>query len=214
MKPYNFSGTDVVQIARDMLGMELFSQTDEGVASALIVETEAYAGITDKASHAWNGRRTARTEIMYAQGGTIYVYLCYGVHSLFNIVTNKTDVPDAVLVRAVKPVKGIELMLKRLKKENLKNDLLYGPGNVTKAMGIHFSQSGMTLGKPAPDEINKIWIEQGTSPICDAQIATGKRIGVDYAAEDALRPYRFTWNRGTLNHKKNVPLQPKYFDIC
>ena len=176
-----------------MLGMELFSQTAEGVTSGLIVETEAYAGITDKASHAWNGRRTARTETMYAQGGTVYVYLCYGVHSLFNVVTNKIDVPDAVLVRALKPVKGIELMLKRLGKENIKNDVLYGPGNVTKAMGIHFSQSGMVLGKPDAAGINKIWIEQGKSPINESEIATGKRIGVDYAGEDALRPYRFTW---------------------
>jgi DNA-3-methyladenine glycosylase len=193
LKPYNFSGTDVVQIARDMLGMELFSQTGEDVTSGLIVETEAYAGITDKASHAWNGRRTARTEIMYAQGGTVYVYLCYGVHSLFNVVTNKVDVPDAVLVRALMPVKGIELMLKRLRKENIKNESLYGPGNVTKAMGIHFSQSGMLLGQSDGDGISKIWIEQGKSPICKTEIATGKRIGVDYAGEDALRPYRFTW---------------------
>ena len=182
-----------MQIARDMLGMELFSQTADGITSALIVETEAYAGITDKASHAWNGRRTARTEIMYAQGGTIYVYLCYGVHSLFNIVTNKIDVPDAVLVRAVKPVKGIELMLKRLKKENIKNDVLYGPGNVTKAMGIHFSQSGMRLRELNTLENTKIWIGKGISPINTNEIVTGKRIGVDYAAEDALRPYRFTW---------------------
>jgi DNA-3-methyladenine glycosylase len=193
LKPYNFAGTDVVKIAREMLGMELFSQTAEGITSGLIVETEAYAGITDKASHAWNGRRTARTEIMYAPGGTIYVYLCYGVHSLFNIVTNKIDVPDAVLVRAVKPMKGNELMLKRLEKDSLKNNVLYGPGNVTKAMGIHFSQSGTMLGETASDGV-KIWIERGTSPVDEDEIAVGTRIGVDYAGEDALRPYRFTWN--------------------
>ena len=193
MNFYNFSGTDVVQIAHDMLGMELFSQTAEGITSGLIVETEAYAGITDRASHAWNGRRTARTEIMYAQGGTVYVYLCYGVHSLFNVVTNTINVPDAVLVRALKPVRGIELMLKRLEKENIKNDVLYGPGNVTKAMGIHFSQSGMFLGK-SDNAGRKIWIERGMSPISESAMTTGKRIGVDYAGEDALRPYRFTWN--------------------
>lgn len=192
MAHYNFSGTDVVQIARDMVGMELFSQTADGVTSGLIVETEAYAGITDKASHAWNGRRTARTEIMYAKGGTIYVYLCYGVHSLFNVVTNAIDVPDAVLVRAIKPVNGMELMLKRINKENINNNILYGPGNVTKAMGIHFSQSGMILGE-SDSNGNKIWIEQGKSPINESEMATGKRIGVDYAGEDALRPYRFTW---------------------
>ena len=194
MEYYNFSGTDVVQIAREMLGMELFSHTSEGITSGLIVETEAYAGITDKASHAWNGRRTARTETMYAQGGTIYVYLCYGIHSLFNVVTNKVDVPDAVLVRAVKPVSGIELMLKRLKRESIKEPVLYGPGNVTKAMGIHFSQSGMLLGKFDAQGINKIWIESRKLPICQTEITIGKRIGVDYAQEDASRPYRFTWN--------------------
>jgi len=192
MKHYDFSGTDVVQIARDMLGMELFSQTREGITSGLIVETEAYAGITDKASHAWNGRRTARTEIMYAQGGTIYVYLCYGIHSLFNVVTNKIDIPDAVLVRAIKPVTGIELMLKRLKKDRLKEPVLYGPGNVTKALRIHFSQSGMLLGKPDSNG-NKIWLEQGQSPISPTETAVGKRIGVDYAGDDALRLYRFRW---------------------
>jgi len=192
---YNFSQTDVVQIARDMLGMELFSQTEAGVASGFIIETEAYAGITDRASHAWNGRRTARTEIMYAQGGTVYVYLCYGIHSLFNVVTNRVDVPDAVLVRAIQPVSGIDLMLKRLKKENLKSPVLYGPGNVSKAMGIHFSQSGMLLGEFDVLGMNKIWIAQGKSPIADAEIAIGQRIGVDYAGEDALRPYRFTWEK-------------------
>lgn len=193
MNFYDFSETNVVQIARDMLGMELFSQTNEGITSGLIVETEAYAGITDKASHAWNGRRTTRTEIMYAQGGTIYVYLCYGIHSLFNIVTNKVNIPDAVLVRAIKPETGIDLMLKRLKKENNCNPILYGPGNVTKAMGIHFSQSGMILGKFDDSQTHKIWIEKGKSPIGETEIAIGKRIGVDYAGEDALRPYRFTW---------------------
>jgi DNA-3-methyladenine glycosylase len=191
LKDYDFSGTDVAQIARDMLGMEIFSKTSEGITSGIITETEAYAGITDKASHAWNGRRTARTEIMYAQGGTIYVYLCYGVHSLFNVVTNKIDIPDAVLLRAIYPVSGMELMLKRLKKEHFKNNMLYGPGNVTKAMGIHFSQSGMILGQPDAAG-NKIWIEKRASPMSESNIAIGTRIGVDYAGEDALRPYRFT----------------------
>jgi DNA-3-methyladenine glycosylase len=109
------------------------------------------------------------------------------------VVTNKVNIPDAVLVRAVMPVKGIELMLKRLNKGNIKNGILYGPGNVTKAMGIHFSQSGMFLGRADNAGINKIWIEKGKSPICESEIITGKRIGVDYADEDALRPYRFTW---------------------
>ena len=194
MNQYNFSGTNVVQIARDMLGMELFTQTNEGITSGLIVETEAYAGITDRASHAWNGRRTARTEIMYAQGGTIYVYLCYGIHSLFNVVTNKVDIPDAVLVRAIKPKMGRELMLKRLKKESFNGAVLYGPGNVSKAMDIHFSQSGMVLGEFNAQKMHKIWIEQGKSPIDDSEITIGKRIGVDYAGEDALRLYRFRWN--------------------
>jgi len=107
---------DVVLIAKELLGKTLFTKFSGEVTSGIIVETEAYAGITDKASHAFGGRRTDRTEVMYAEGGTAYVYLCYGVHSLFNVVTGRKEIPDAVLIRAIKPSTGIETMLKRSEK--------------------------------------------------------------------------------------------------
>lgn len=187
-----FRNEDVVSIAREMIGMELFSITSEGTASGIITETEAYAGVTDKASHAWNGRRTARTEIMYRNGGTVYVYLCYGIHSLLNIVTNRENTPHAVLIRAIEPTAGQELMAYRLNRTHWKPGILYGPGNVAKAMGIHYTDSGMVLNAPSSGHAKKIWIEAGITPLPSGRIVADKRIGVDYAKEDALLPYRFT----------------------
>lgn len=187
-----FCGGDVVEIARAMIGMEIFTETPEGIVSGIISETEAYAGAEDRASHAWNGRRTARTETMFQEGGTVYIYLCYGIHSLLNIVTNKRDIPHAVLIRAMKPVSGAELMLRRLQRDVFKPSDLYGPGNVAKALGMHFSDSGIKLGRSLPASPKKIWIEKAKTPIAPEEIAAGKRIGVDYAGFDALLPYRFT----------------------
>ena len=185
-----FISEDVVQIARDLLGKYLFTNlNNEGITSGIITETEAYAGITDKASHAYNNRRTNRTEIMYMEGGVAYVYLCYGIHSLFNIVTNKKNIPHAVLIRGIKPIEGIEIMMKRANKKNEKQLNGIGPGNVSKLLGIHFSQSGETLSG------NKIWLEDRGLKINSEEILTGKRIGVDYAGEDSLLPYRFWINK-------------------
>ncbi|MCK7529085.1 MAG: DNA-3-methyladenine glycosylase [Ignavibacteriales bacterium] len=137
--------SDVVTIARELLGKQLYSQVDGIITGGIITETEAYAGVEDKASHAWNGRRTERTEVMYCAGGVAYVYLCYGVHSLFNVVTNRKDTPHAILVRGIQPQEGIETILKRLGKAKYSAGLTNGPGKVTKALGIHYSQSGSDL---------------------------------------------------------------------
>ena len=107
---------DVVGIARELLGKVVCTRIDGELTTALITETEAYAGVTDKASHAYGDRRTKRTEPMYSTGGVAYVYLCYGIHHLFNVVTNKKDVPHAILVRSGKPLSGIKLMLERRQK--------------------------------------------------------------------------------------------------
>jgi len=109
---------DVLKIAKELLGKVLVTNWDNEFTSGRIVETEAYAGETDKASHASKGR-TARTDVMFNEGGKAYVYLCYGVHQMFNIVTNKEGVPDAVLIRAVAPIDGIDIMLKRTGKKKL-----------------------------------------------------------------------------------------------
>ena len=180
-----YTRTDVVNIARELLGKVLVTQWDGVVTSGRIVETEAYCGITDRASHAWNGRRTRRTEIMYDEGGKGYVYLCYGIHHLFNVVTNTKDTPHAVLVRAVEPLEGISTMLQRTGKRKPDRTLTSGPGNVSKAFGLLVSHSGIRL----LDEM--VFIADDGYVLKKEEIVATTRIGVDYAGEDALLPYRF-----------------------
>jgi DNA-3-methyladenine glycosylase len=169
----------------------LYSQFDGFLTGGIIVETEAYAGVIDKASHAYGNRRTQRTEVMYSMGGTAYVYLCYGVHSLFNVVTNKENVPHAILIRAIKPVIGIETMLKRSGKEGINTAFGTGPGKVSKLLGIHYSQSGLDLTKKPVEKVQGIWLADEGNIVPPETIVTGQRIGVGYAGQDALLPYRF-----------------------
>jgi len=184
--------SDVVTIARELLGKHLCSQFGGIMTSGIITETEAYKGVEDKASHAWNGRRTERTEVMYGLGGTAYIYLCYGVHSLFNVVTNRKDIPHAILVRGIQPVEGIGTILERLGKSRYSEGMTIGPGRVTKALGIHYSQSGTDLtAKPAERSVNGIWIEDHKFDQSEYRLEVTPRIGVDYAGNDALLPYRF-----------------------
>jgi DNA-3-methyladenine glycosylase len=180
-----YTRDDVVQISKDLLGKTLCTNIDGAPAEAVIVETEAYAGVTDKASHAYNGRRTKRTEIMFCKGGCAYVYLCYGMYSLFNVVTNAENIPHAVLIRGAVTVGGIETILQRTAKNKLTSDLLIGPGKLSKAMGLHFSFTGASLLE------NNVWIEDREIVIPSEKIVATPRIGVDYAQEDALLPYRF-----------------------
>lgn len=177
---------DVVFLAKDLLGKYLFTMIDGQISGGIITETEAYAGVTDKASHAYNGRRTKRTEIMYAQGGTSYVYLCYGMHALFNVVTNVQDIPHAILIRAIKPTHGEELMLKRCGKLQINSNMCSGPAKLTKALGIKVIHTGLDLCEDI------IWIEDRQTNLSLYHIADSPRIGIDYAEEDALLPYRFT----------------------
>lgn len=180
-----YNRTNVVQIAKALIGKVLVTQLDNIETSGRIVETEAYNGIIDQASHAWNGRRTNRTEIMFGDAGVAYVYLCYGIHHLFNIVTNEKDTPHAVLIRAIEPITGIDIMLKRTGKKKLDSTLTSGPGNVAKAMGIFRTHSGTSL----LDDM--IYIADDGYKIPNKNIAATPRIGVDYAGDDALLPYRF-----------------------
>jgi DNA-3-methyladenine glycosylase len=184
---------DVVLIAKELLGKILFSQFNGTVTGGIIVETEAYAGTTDRASHAFGNKRTSRTEVMYSKGGTAYIYLCYGVHSLFNVVTNKKDIPDAVLIRAIKPVIGVESMLQRSGKKTVDKEFATGPGKVSKILGIHFSFTGIDLTmKPSKLTEDGIWLEDNGIKILPDKILKGPRVGVGYAGKDALRLYRFT----------------------
>ncbi|MGH2565531.1 MAG: DNA-3-methyladenine glycosylase [Ginsengibacter sp.] len=180
-----YSRKDVAAIAKQLIGKVLVTNFNGAITSGRIVETEAYVAITDKASHSFNGKRTARNEDMYAVAGTAYVYICYGVHHMMNIVTNDKDIPDAVLIRAVEPLKGIDIMLKRTGKKTLDKTLTRGPGNVGKALGIFKHHSGNHLLG------NNIYLIDDGAKINDEQIGTSVRIGVENAWPDSLLPYRF-----------------------
>src|SRR5690242_2287584 len=140
-----YQRSNVLQIAKDLMGKVLVTNWKGIITSGRIVECEAYAGIIDKASHASGGRRTARNEIMYGEGGYAYVYLCYGIHHLFNVVTNSSEIPHAILIRALDPIDGAEKMLQRTNKKQLDHTLTRGPGNVSKALGILTKHSGLSL---------------------------------------------------------------------
>ena len=153
--------------------------------SGRIVETEAYVAMIDKASHAFGGRRTARNEHMYAAPGTSYVYICYGMHQMLNIVTNKKEVADAVLIRAIEPLEGIETMLTRTGKPIADYTLTRGPGNVGKALGIFKHHSGLHLLD------DTVYLLNDGFRVNDKDLGISPRIGVTSAGADALLPYRF-----------------------
>jgi len=180
-----YTRKDVVEIAKDLIGKIIVTNFDGNITSGRIVETEAYVALTDKASHSFGGKRTAKNEHMYAGAGTAYVYICYGLHQMMNIVTNDKDIPDAVLIRAVEPIDGIDVMLKRTGKPTLDKTLTRGPGNVGKALGIFKHHSGNHLLG------NKIYLMDDHFKINKEQIGTSARIGVESAGADSLLPYRF-----------------------
>lgn len=180
-----YNRKDVVQVAKELLGKIIVTKFDAELTTGMIVETEAYIGFTDKASHAFAGRRTARNEHMYAEAGTSYVYICYGMHHLFNVVTNNKNIPDAVLIRAVEPLQGIDIMLQRTGKKKLDYTLTKGPGNVGKALGINKEHSGLKLTG------NKIYIITNDRVINERETGASKRIGVESAGADGLLHYRF-----------------------
>ena len=176
---------DVVAVSRELLGKVLCTYIDGRRTSVVITETEAYAGISDKASHAYGDRRTRRTEPMYGPGGVAYVYLCYGIHHLFNVVTNVSGVPHAVLVRAGQPHSGLPAMLQRRAKSRADRSLLAGQGSVAMALGFTTTLTGSCLLD------GPIRIEDHGLRVDEALISAGPRVGIDYAEEDAGRPYRF-----------------------
>ncbi|MCC6288369.1 MAG: DNA-3-methyladenine glycosylase [Chitinophagaceae bacterium] len=195
-----YNQANVVQIAKSLIGKILVTKFDGIETSGRIVETEAYNGAIDRASHAWNSRRTARTEIMFGDAGMAYVYLCYGIHHLFNIVTNAKDTPHAVLIRALEPINGIDTMLKRTGKKKPDRTLTSGPGNVSKALGIFTKHTGANL----LDDM--IFVADDGFKVNNNNIVATPRIGVDYAGEDALLPYRFVLKGNIYVSGKNTNL--------
>ncbi len=180
-----YSGDNVVTIAKNLLGKILVTKFDGIETAGRIVEVEAYNGTIDKASHAFGGRRTKRTEILFADGGVAYVYLCYGIHHLFNVVTNSKDIPHAILIRAVEPLKGIDTMLSRTGKKKADASLTKGPGNVAKALGLSTKHSGVSLLS------KEVLIADDGFVYNENVIIASPRIGVDYAGNDAKLKYRF-----------------------
>lgn len=177
-----FLQPDPVVVAQALIGKLLTTAFDGIRTSGRIVETEAYFGEADRASHAYGGRRTARTEPLYREGGIAYVYLCYGIHHLFNIVTHQSGHPHCVLIRAIEPAHGLDLMMERLGKSTADQSIGRGPGNLTRALGIRTIHTGTSLGQ----EIS-VWSDKREP----GPIRVTARIGVDYAGEDAALPYRF-----------------------
>ena len=188
-----YTRDDTLQIARELLGKILVVPTADGKrVSGMIVETEAYLGIEDKAAHSYNNRRTQRTETMFAVGGTVYIFFIYGMYFQFNVVAGRADVPHAILIRAVEPVEGIEIMRERRSFRRGKisaskmpdRNLTSGPGKLCIALGIdrEFNNADL-LGE-------QVWLEKGRT-FYGAEIAEGKRIGIDYAEEYAEKPWRF-----------------------
>lgn len=184
--PSFFVRPDVAAVARELLGKYLLTRIDgAGTTGGMIVETEAYGGVGDRACHAWGGRRTARTSVMYRPGGVTYVYLCYGLHALLNVVTGAEGDPCAVLIRALKPEIGAAEMLRRRGLAALGRRVAGGPGALTQALGIDRRHNGLGVAGRV------VWIEDRGVAVPAAAIEAGPRVGVAYAGPDARRPWRF-----------------------
>ena len=184
--PYSFyQQENVTSLAVQLLGKRLFTLVEGRLTGGTIVETEAYNGVGDKASHAYGGRFTPRTATMYEAGGVSYVYLCYGIHYLFNVVTAPKGTPHAVLIRGLEPITGIDIMLERRKMAALAPRITAGPGALAQALGISKSLNAKDL---LADEI---WIEDSKIKFRPEEIVASPRIGVDYAEDHALLPWRF-----------------------
>jgi DNA-3-methyladenine glycosylase len=192
-----FTRTDVVQIARELIGKVLVTEFDGQRTAGIITETEAYRAPDDRACHAFGNRRTARTAVMFQEGGRAYIYLCYGIHHLMNVVTAPEGVAHAVLIRAIEPIEGQDIMLERRqvlggtsllnRNQTIKPALSTGPGALSQALGLNIAYTGQSL--LAAD--SPVWIEAREPVIQEQDIDAGKRIGVDYAGECAEWPWRF-----------------------
>lgn len=179
-----YNRPDVLLIARELIGKIIVTSWNGVVTSGRIVESEAYDGVTDRASHAFGGRRTNRNETMYAAPGTAYVYICYGIHHLFNVITNKKEIPHAVLIRSLEPLSGIDVMSERRRKKP-DFSITKGPGSLSVALGISKKHDGYSLNS------HELYIADDGFRYSENQIACSPRIGVESAREAAKFPYRF-----------------------
>jgi DNA-3-methyladenine glycosylase len=182
--PRFYQRPDVSRIARDLLGKGLFTCVDGRISGGMIVEVEAYSW-RERGCHAFDKRKTPRNAVMFEPGGCTYVYLCYGMHHLFNIVTNGPDNPEAVLIRAVEPLTGELIMAERRGPLRSRYQLTSGPGKLSRALGIDRSLNGKSL------QDGEVWVEDLGKAVTPRKIVAGKRIGVEFAGNDAKLPWRF-----------------------
>ncbi|WP_183572516.1 DNA-3-methyladenine glycosylase [Mucilaginibacter sp. X5P1] len=180
-----YLNSDVVHLSKSLIGKYLFTRIGDVITGGYIVETEAYNGIIDRASHSFGNKITPRTKTMFMQGGIAYVYLCYGIHEMFNVVTSVEGQPHAILIRAIQPTDGLDVMLYRRNMIKLKSNITSGPGSVAKALGITRNINAISL------QSDVLWIEDRDLSFTNDEIAAVPRVGVDYAGDDALLPYRF-----------------------
>lgn len=192
--------TDVVQVARELLGKVLVTEFEGLRTAGRITEVEAYRAPDDRACHAWGNRRTKRTEVMFMEGGRAYIYLCYGIHHMFNVVTAPEGMAHAVLIRAIEPLEGIETMMQRRQNKGTgkgnkpkETKLSTGPGSLAQALGLHTSGTGQGFFDPG----TPVWIEDHGFPVPEGSVAAGPRIGVDYAGICATWPWRF-WLKNSV----------------
>jgi DNA-3-methyladenine glycosylase len=179
-----YTRKNVVLIAKELLGKQLITKIEGTLSAGIIVETEAYSW-KERGCHAYDGRMTNRNKVMFEPGGHAYVYLCYGIHNLFNVVTNNAGVAEAVLIRAIEPTRGVDAMIHRRGIVRNTNQLTSGPGKLTKALGINRDLNGKFLLN------SEIWIEDVKYPLHRKEIQASPRIGIDYAGTDAKLPWRF-----------------------
>jgi DNA-3-methyladenine glycosylase len=175
----DFYDRDTEIVSRELLGAVLECETDEGRASGIIVETEAYIGEHDAACHAASGR-TRRTEPLYGAPGNAYVYFIYGMHWCINAVTRAEGLPSAVLIRALEPVEGLELMRRRRPRARSDRELTNGPGKLCAALGVDSRMNGLSLQR------HPVVIRAGKA-VPDDDVAITPRIGISVAAEWPLR---------------------------
>ncbi len=187
LKESYYQNPDVLFIARDLIGKVLLTEIEGLISSGIIVETEAYRAPEDRASHAFGNKITERTQTMFLSGGHAYIYLCYGLHEMFNVVTAEKGKAHAVLIRGVQPHSGLDLMMHRRNHSIFKNQLTKGPGSVTKALGISRLQNACLLYQTN----SPVRIYDEKIKYSDPEIGVSKRIGVGYAAESAIWPFRF-----------------------
>ena len=186
LEPSFFQEKKATELAVDLLGCSLHTSIGDEKTSGLIVETEAYCAPEDRASHAFQNRKTARTETMFESGGVSYVYLCYGIHHLFNVVCGPKDLPHAVLVRALEPLEGVPTMLKRREMSKPETRLTAGPGCLARALGLTVAYNGKIL-KPE----SGLWVEKGSRVPDSKEIISTPRIGIGYAGKWKDKPWRF-----------------------